>query len=346
MNDAGGNAGDAAVAVLMVNTGTPQAPTAAAVRTFLRSFLSDPRVIELPRVFWRPLLCTVVLPLRAPRSARKYRLIWQNGQSPLMAFGTQLRAALQRQLGSMRAGVRVEQAFLYSPPRVRTVLETLRAEGYRRIVVLPLFPQSSGSSTGAVYDQVSAALRSWRALPHLRFVSNYHDDPEYIGSLSASLADHRRLHGMSGHVLFSFHGIPMSYVAGGDRYADECRQTAALLAAAAGLATHDWSLAFQSRFGANRWLTPATDRTLAELPRRGVRAVTVMCPGFAVDCLETLEEIAITGREIFIRAGGERFDYVPSLNARSDHAAALAQLVMRAIGDWPTPRGLEVQTAS
>ncbi len=346
MNDAGSNAGDAAVAVLMVNTGTPTAPTAAAVRAFLRSFLSDPRVIELPRLFWKPLLYTVVLPLRAPRSARKYRLIWENDQSPLMAFGTQLRAALQRQLGSMRAGVRVEQAFLYSPPRVRTVLETLRAAGFRRIVVLPLFPQSSGSSTGAVYDQVAAALRSWRALPHLRFVSNYHDDPDYIDALRESVADHRRLHGMSGHVLFSFHGIPMSYVAGGDRYADECRQTAALLAAAAGLAAHDWSLAFQSRFGANRWLTPATDRTLAELPRRGIKALTVVCPGFAVDCLETLEEIAISGREIFTRAGGERFDYVPALNARQDHAAALAQLVMRAISDWPAPRGLEIQTST
>jgi protoporphyrin/coproporphyrin ferrochelatase len=346
VNDAVSNAGDTAVAVLMVNTGTPQAPTAAAVRAFLRSFLSDPRVIELPRLFWQPLLQTVVLPLRAPRSARKYRQIWKDEQSPLMAFGTQLRTALQRQLSSMRAGVRVEQAFLYSPPRVRTVLERLRADGFRRIVVLPLFPQSSGSSTGPVYDQVAAALRNWRALPHLRFVSNYHDDPDYIGALTESLTDHRRLHGMSGHVLFSFHGIPMSYVAGGDRYADECRQTAALLATAAGLATHDWSLTFQSRFGANRWLTPATDRTLAELPRRGIKAVTVMCPGFAVDCLETLEEIAISGREIFTHAGGERFDYVAALNARQDHAAALARLVVRAISDWPAPRGLEIQTST
>ena len=226
---------------------------------------------------------------------------------------------------------------------MRTALDALRVAGFRRVVVVPLFPQSSGSSTGAVYDQVAQALRSWRALPHLRFVSNYHDDPDYIGALKGSLDDYRRLHGLNGHLVFSFHGIPMSYVTGGDRYADECRQTAALLASAAGLMPHAWSLTYQSRFGANRWLTPATDRTLAELPRRGIKAVTVMCPGFAVDCLETLEEIALSGREIFIQAGGERFDYVPALNARSDHVSALARLIMRGITDWPASRERETR---
>jgi protoporphyrin/coproporphyrin ferrochelatase len=339
VNGAATTVGDDAVAVLLVNTGTPQAPTSSAVRTFLRSFLSDPRVIELPRMLWLPLLYAVILPVRAPRSARKYRLIWDNDRSPLMTFSIALHAALQRNLSALRTRVRVEHAFLYSPPRVRSALDALRAAGYRRVVVVPMFPQSSGSSTGAVYDQVGAALRSWRALPHIRYVANYHDDADYIAALNASLQDYRRLNGLNEHLLFSFHGIPLSYVAGGDRYADECRQTAALLASAAGLEPHAWSLTFQSRFGANRWLTPATDRTLAELPRRGIKAVTVMCPGFAVDCLETLEEIAVTGRETFIKAGGERFSYVPALNARADHISALTHLIMRGITDWPVTRG-------
>jgi protoporphyrin/coproporphyrin ferrochelatase len=338
VSEASPSAGNEDVAVLLVNTGTPQAPTAAAVRTFLRSFLSDPRVIELPPLLWRPLLYGIILPFRSPRSARKYRLIWDNDRSPLMTFSMQLHAALARELSAQRAKIRVEHVFLYSPPRVRTTLDALRAAGYRRLLVLPLFPQSSGSTTGAVYDQVAHALRSWRALPHVRYVTNYHDDAQYIAALKASLDDHRRLNGPPAHLLFSFHGIPVSYVTGGDRYADECRQTAALLATAAGIEPHAWSLTFQSRFGANKWLTPATDRTLAELPRRGIKAVTVMCPGFAVDCLETLEEIALTGRETFLKAGGERFDYVPALNARADHAAALMQLVLRSISDWPAAK--------
>jgi ferrochelatase len=322
-------------AVLLVNTGTPEAPSAAAVRGFLRRFLSDPRVIELPRILWLPLLYSVVLPLRAPRSAHKYRQIWQSDGSPLLLNTSRLREAIGREVHALRGHVRVEQAFLYSPPFVRATMDRLRDAGIRRLIVLPLFPQSSGSTTGAVYDQVAQALRGWRALPQLRYVASYHAEPDYISALAASLKDHQRLHGPAGHLLMSFHGIPLSYVSGGDRYADECRQSAGLLASAMELEELDWSVTFQSRFGANRWLTPATDRTLMELPRRGVRAVRVICPGFAADCLETLEEIALTGREMFLKAGGERFDYVPALNARADHARMIARLIVRSIADWP-----------
>jgi ferrochelatase len=323
-----------ASAVLLVNTGTPVAPRTGAVRAFLRRFLSDPRVIELPRALWLPLLYSLVLPLRAPRSARKYRQIWQPEGSPLLINSSKLRAALERELAALRGEVRVEQAFLYSPPSVLESLELLRNAGVRRLIVLPLFPQSSGSTTGAVYDQVGAALRAWRALPELRYLAGYHADAGYISALAASVGDHWRLHGRGAHLLMSFHGIPQSYVARGDRYGDECRQTAAQLAAALDLAPRDWSLSFQSRFGANRWLTPATDRSLRELPRRGIRAVSVLCPGFAADCLETLEEIALAGREIFLQSGGEHFDYVPALTAPSDHAGALARLIARASADW------------
>lgn len=321
-------------AVLLVNTGTPTAPQSTAVRRFLRKFLSDPRVIELPRLLWLPLLYGVVLPLRGPRSARKYRRIWQNEGSPLLFNTVRLRDALQLELNALRGSVRVEQAFLYSPPEVAQVLESLRHAGVRRLLVLPLFPQGSGSSTGAVYDQVAAGLRHWRALPELRYVSSYYAEADYIGALASSLNDHWRLHARSEHLLMSFHGIPQAYAAGGDRYADECHHTAAQLAAALDLAPRDWSLSFQSRFGANRWLTPATDRTLAELARRGVRALSVICPGFAADCLETLEEIAIEGRNAFLEAGGERFEYVAALNGRADHAGALARLILRRTADW------------
>jgi ferrochelatase len=336
VNDSPRNPEEVSTAVLLVNTGTPQAATTAGVRRFLRRFLSDPRVIELPRMLWLPLLYAVVLPVRSPRSAHKYQQIWREEGSPLLIYTAQLRAALEREIHALCGHVRVEQAFLYSPPFVEPTITRLRDAGVRRLLILPLFPQSSGSTTGAVYDQVGQALRRWRALPQLRYIANYHAEPSYIRALASSLKDYQRLHGKGGHLLMSFHGIPLSYVSAGDRYADECRQTAGLLAAAMQLEARDWSLTFQSRFGANRWLTPATDRTLAELPRRDVRAVRVICPGFAADCLETLEEIALTGREIFLKAGGEQFDYVPALNARSDHAAMLARLVARSIADWST----------
>jgi ferrochelatase len=336
---AAGTAAPGGFGVVLVNTGTPTEPRSGAVGRFLRRFLSDPRVVELPRVLWLPLLYGLVVPLRAPRSARKYRQIWHSEGSPLLLNTSKLRAALERELAAARGDVRVEQAFLYSPPSLRQTLEALRNAGIRRLIVLPLFPQSSGSTTGAVYDQVGQALHAWRAMPELRYIAGYHAEPDYISALAASLTEHWRLHGRSAHLLMSFHGIPQSYVARGDRYADECRQTAAQLAAALDLAPRDWSLSYQSRFGANRWLTPATDRSLRELPRRGIRAVTVLCPGFAADCLETLEEIALGGRDIFLHAGGERFDYVPALNGRVDHAAALARLVLRSSADWPAAAG-------
>jgi ferrochelatase len=317
-----------------VNTGTPEAPRSDAVRRFLARFLSDPRVIELPRGLWLPLLYALILPLRAPRSAKKYREIWQEEGSPLLVYTTRLRAALERELLAASGTIRVEQAFLYSPPFVAPTLRALRAEGVTRLVVLPLYPQASGTTTGAVYDQVANALRRWRSLPALRYIPSYHLEPGYINALATSVRDHWRTHGRDSHLLLSFHGIPESYVSGGDGYAQQCRLTAAQLAATLELAPQEWTLSFQSRFGANRWLTPATDSTLGELPRRGLRAVTVLCPGFAADCLETLEEIALAGRDIFMAAGGERFEYVSALNGRADHAQALAQLILRAASDW------------
>ena len=317
--------------ILTVNTGTPAAPTASAVRRFLKLFLADPRVVELPRLLWLPLLRGVILPLRAPRSARNYQRVWMDEGSPLAVYSRQLHSALALELKQrLGTGVVVESAFLYSEPGVAASLRRLRTAGALDIVVLPLFPQTSGTTTGAVYDQVAAALSEWRELPTLRLISNYHEDSGYLQALTASVHAHWQQQGRSTHLLMSFHGIPERCVQRGDPYECHCRSTAELLAKKLGVDASAWTLSFQSRFGKARWLTPATDRTLAELPARGVRELTLICPGFAVDCLETLEEIAIGGRETFLHAGGQHFSYVPALNGSMDHARVLARLCLPA----------------
>ena len=319
--------------VLTVNTGTPDAPRAREVSQFLSRFLADPRVVEIPRLLWLPLLHGVILPIRSPRSARNYRRVWMDGGSPLAVFSRRLRMALELELEARLPGaVAVESAFLYSKPLLRAALHRLRDAGAQRIVVLPVFPQASGTTTGPVYDQVGAALRDWRALPDLSLIGDYHDDSGYIDALANSVREHWQQHERTAHLLMSFHGIPVRCVKRGDAYERQCRATASLLAAALELEADAWSLSFQSRFGSERWLTPATEGVLKELPGRGVRTLTVMCPGFAVDCLETLEEIALGGREIYLHAGGEQFQYVPALNDRGDHARALALKVLRAAG--------------
>ncbi|MBS0387358.1 MAG: ferrochelatase [Proteobacteria bacterium] len=319
--------------VVTVNTGTPDAPHAREVSRFLGRFLADPRVVELPRWLWLPLLRGLILPLRSPRSARLYRRVWMDGGSPLAVHSQRLRQALELELEAQLPGAAVvESAFLYSEPYLPDALQKLRAAGARRIVVLPLYPQASGATTGAVYDQTGAALRGWRALPHLHLIGDYHVDDGYIAALANSVREHWQQHGRTARLLVSFHGIPQRSVDNGDAYAAQCQATAQRLAAALELGADEWSLGFQSRFGKARWLTPATDRLLAGLPAQGVRTLTVICPGFAVDCLETLEEIAIGGREIFLHAGGAQFQYVPALNDRGDHARALARLVLANAG--------------
>jgi protoporphyrin/coproporphyrin ferrochelatase len=323
------------IGILLVNSGTPEVPTAGAVRRFLRRFLSDPRVVELPRLVWLPILYGLVLPLRPARVARKYRKIWSEGGSPLLELSGRLREALTATLAQhVLAPLSVELGMLYSPPSVREALGRLRASGAQRILVVPLFPQYCGATTGAVYDQVSAELRYWRWLPELRFVAEYHDHPGYIEALRASVAEHWSREGRSAHLLMSFHGIPERYFAAGDPYFCKCQKTARLLADELMLRESEWSVAFQSRFGPGAWLKPYTREVLTGMPARGARSVTVVCPGFAVDCLETLEEIDIENRAWFMRAGGERLQYVPALNARPAHAQCLTDLIVEHIQGW------------
>jgi ferrochelatase len=336
------------VGVLLVNSGTPRAAHAAAVRAFLARFLADPRVVELPRALWLPVLYGAILPWRPRRVARKYRRIWTASGSPLQDLSERLRAEIGRVVAQrVLAPLSVELGMLYSAPDVPAALRRLRDGGAQRLLVLPLFPQYCGATTGAVHDQVSAELRRWRAVPELHFIADYHDHPGYIEALRASIAAHWETHGRTSHLLVSFHGIPASYSRHGDPYLEHCQATARLLADELLLREGEWSVSFQSRFGPREWLQPYTHTVLTGMPARGVREVTVVCPGFAVDCLETLEEIDIENRGAFLRAGGRRFEYVPALNARTSHAQCLADLIAQRCQCWtdslherlPTARG-------
>ncbi len=340
---AGGN--PERIGILLVNSGTPVAATAAAVRAFLARFLADPRVIELPRALWLPVLWGAILPFRPRRVARKYQRIWTATGSPLRELSEQLRQELTGVLDQrMLAPLSVEVGMLYSPPDVRQALERLRASGAQRILVLPLFPQYCAATSGAAFDQISAVLRSWRALPELQFVADYHDHPGYLEALRASVAAHWESRGRTAHLLMSFHGIPEAYVRRGDPYLRQCQRTARLLADELLLREGEWSVSFQSRFGPRDWLKPYTATVLAGMPARGVREVSLVCPGFAVDCLETLEEIAVENREVFMHAGGERYEYVPALNAAPAHARCLADLIGERCQGWT--HGSSVAVAS
>jgi protoporphyrin/coproporphyrin ferrochelatase len=314
-----------ATGVLLVNLGTPAAPTYGAIRRYLGAFLGDRRVVEACPAYWYPILYGPILTFRPLKTAKLYRAIWTPEGSPLLVLSQRLARALQAHYGDA-AGVRVELAMTYGEPTVRRALERFSAARIRRLVVLPLYPQYSGSTTGAVFDVVARELARLRHVPELHFVSDYHAHPAYIGALAASVRASWAGRGGS-HLVLSNHGIPVKYVAAGDPYREQVERTTTLLAAALGLGPHDYSAAFQSRFGPTEWLTPYTDDRLRQLADAGTRDVTVVTPSFAVDCLETLEEIAVTSRSRFLAAGGERFTLVPALNDAPEHVAALAAVL-------------------
>ncbi|MEO8459398.1 MAG: ferrochelatase [Dokdonella sp.] len=313
--------------VLLVNLGTPSAPTASAVRRYLAQFLSDRRVIDLPRWLWLPLLYGVILLVRPRRSARLYQHIWTPTGSPLLIGTAALAHALQQRFDP--AAVEIRYAMRYGAPDMATVMSEFKAPSPRSLVVLPLFPQYSAATTASVFDSLSAELRRWRSVPDLQFIADYHNDEGYIDALAGSVEAHWREHGRADRLLLSFHGIPQRYVAAGDPYATQCESTAHQLKVRLGLDADEITLCYQSRVGLETWLQPYTDATLRELPAQGIRRVQVLCPGFAIDCLETLEEIAMTNRDLFLGAGGERFEYIPALNAQPAHVAALDALIRR-----------------
>ncbi len=321
--------------VLLVNLGTPDAPTTVAVRRYLAEFLNDPRVVEFPRVPWWLVLHGVILRIRPPRVARLYRKIWSQQGSPLLAISRQQETALAAAFKQRAPGsVELALAMRYGRPSIEEALDSLRARGICRLVVLPLYPQYSATTTASVYDEVFRVLQGWRRVPELRLIQTYHDDAGYINALAASVREHWDRNGTPERLLMSFHGIPKRYTDAGDPYLCECQKTARDLAGALQLDDAQWQLAFQSRFGREEWLQPYADYTLKSWAKQGIRKVDIVCPGFSADCLETLEEISVENRDLFLAAGGQDFAYIPALNDREDHIQALAKLLERHMQGW------------
>ncbi len=323
-------------AVLLVNLGTPDEPTASALRRYLAEFLSDPRVVEIPRLAWLPILHGIILRTRPARSAAKYATVWMPEGSPLAVWTQRQAEGLDRALSDAGHGVLVRHAMRYGNPSVGMVMDQLRAEGATRVLVLPLYPQYAAATTASVNDAVMHWSQQARRQPELRFVAEYHDDPGYIESLARQLQAHWQANGRAQTLVLSFHGVPERSLLLGDPYHCQCHVTARLLAQALNLAPGDLRVTFQSRFGKAKWLEPYTEPTLRELAAQGVKSVDVMCPGFVADCLETLEEIAQEAHEAFVEAGGERFNYVPCLNDSPRFIEALAAITLRHLQGWPT----------
>jgi ferrochelatase len=328
--DAPTGTGTGRTAVLVVNLGTPDAATASAVRRFLAQFLHDHRVVELSRWLWCPLLHFVILPLRSGRVARNYAKVWMREGSPLLVHSQRLGRALQHALPDIEVAV----AMRYGNPGIAAALRALEAEGVTRLLVLPLYPQYSASTTAAVFDAVTSELQRWRRVPELRFIADYHDDSGWLDALEARIRAHWDLHGRGSHLLVSFHGLPQRFERAGDPYPRQCEAGARALARRLELPDSEWTLAYQSRFGREKWLEPATDATLQALAHSGIDSVDVVCPGFAVDCLETLEEIAIQNAALFHEAGGAELRYISALNEEPGHVAALAGLARRHLQGW------------
>ena len=332
------------VGVLLVNLGTPDAATPGAVRRYLAEFLADPRVVEIPPAAWLPLLHGVILRVRPAKSAAKYAAIWHKDGSPLLVHSQRQKVLLLGYLGQRLKAqglpadlCPVELGMRYGNPSIAGALERLRGAGCERILVVPLYPQYAASTTGAAFDGVARHLERTRRVPGLRFVDAFHADEGYIGALARNLHDDWMRNGRPDHLVLSFHGLPRRTLERGDPYHCHCQVTARLLAREVGLEASQWTLSFQSRFGRARWLEPYTVDVLRDLARKGTRRVDVYCPGFVADCLETLEEIAIEGRQAFVAAGGKELHAVPCLNEHPAWIGALADLVHRELTGWLTP---------
>jgi ferrochelatase len=322
-------------AVLLVNLGSPDAPTPAALRRYLAEFLSDPRVVEIPRLLWWLILHGVVLRTRPRQSAAKYASIWTRDGSPLLTWSQRQAKRLLGELGQRGHPVLVRCAMRYGQPSIASALETLRAEGATRILVLPLYPQYAAATTASVFDAVSSWAARARRLPEFRFVNQYHDDPGYIAALANSVQAHWRANGRGERLLMSFHGLPARTLALGDPYHCHCHKTARLLAERLGLRDGEWIVSFQSRLGRAKWLEPYTEPTVRRLAADGVKRLDAICPGFAADNLETLEEIAIEARDAFLVAGGQEFRFIPCLNDRDEWIRALGDLTLQHLQGWP-----------
>jgi ferrochelatase len=323
------------IGVLLANLGTPEEPTSKAVRPYLRQFLSDPRVIEWPRWLWLPLLEAIILRVRPRRSARLYETIWTDEGSPLLTISQNIAAGLEEVLtGQGDTPVKVALAMRYGQPSIAAGLEELRQANAERILILPLYPQYSATTVGTIFDEVFDTLKQWRWVPEIRTINHYHQHPLYIEAIAGSIRRHWSENGRGERLLISFHGIPISYSQKGDPYRSQCRQTAHLLTRALEADEEEVFFTFQSRFGPEDWLQPYTDETLIAWAQEGIGRVDTICPGFATDCLETLQEMGMENGDLYLEAGGEAYAYIPALNAAPEHIRLLADLVQQNILGW------------
>jgi len=321
--------------ILLTNLGTPDAPTPKALRRYLAEFLADPRVVEIPKPIWWPILYGLILPFRAKRSAKLYQKIWTDQGSPLLLHMQQLRDKLQIYLEQqLEQPVTVVLAMRYGKPSIAQAINQLSKANVQKVLVLPLYPQYASATTGSTFVAITKILNRWRFLPALRFINHYADFTPYIDALVSAVKTHWQATSKQRHLLFSFHGIPKRSQLAGDPYYCYCHKTAKLVAEKLELSPEQWTLVFQSRFGKAEWLQPYCDKTLEQLPSKGVTEIDILCPGFAVDCLETLEEIALQNRELFFASGGKVFNYIPALNASEAHIKVLGQLVQHQTQGW------------
>ena len=308
--------------ILLANLGTPDAPTPGAVKRYLRQFLSDKRVVDTSRLLWWPLLRGVILPIRSPRVAKLYQSVWMEEGSPLMVYSRRQQQALATRLPDTPVALGMS----YGSPSLASAVDDLLAQGVEHIVVLPLYPQYSCSTVAAVWDELARILAKKRAIPGISFIRDYAEHPDYIHALAASVRASFAVHGEPDLLLLSYHGIPQRYANQGDDYPQRCRDTTRELVSALGLPPERVMMTFQWRFGREAWLTPYADETLKVLGEKGTKHIQVLCPGFAADCLETLEEIAVQNREIFLEAGGKQYEYIPALNADAAHIEMMVNL--------------------
>lgn len=330
------------IGVLITNLGTPDAPTAGALRRYLREFLSDPRVVEVPRFIWFFILNLVILVIRPPRSAKAYQSIWGEDGSPLLAYSRAQQQALQARMEEKYGDdVVVKLAMRYGNPSMASQLQAMEDEGVRQLLVLPLYPQYSASTNASTFDALAKDFTQRRWLPDLRFISHYPDYPPYIQAMATHIRAFQQANGTPEKLIFSYHGLPKNFLLRGDPYFCECHKTSRLLAECLGLSEEQWQTTFQSRFGREEWLKPYTDHTLIALAESGVESVQIFCPGFSVDCLETIEEIDEENRGYFEGAGGKSFAYIPALNAEPVHIDALAQLIDDNLQGWHQPNNDE-----
>ena len=322
------------IGILLVNLGTPDAPNTKSLKKYLKQFLSDPRVIELPRFFWFFILNFIVLPFRSPKSAQKYRTIWIKAGSPLLVQSQRLVSKLQKRLDpSMICAL----AMSYGNPSIKKALEKLREQNCKKLLILPMYPQYSATTVASVFDEVSAQLRKWRWIPELRFINQYHDEEIYIEAIAASLFPAQKIDkkiAKNQKIVLSYHGTPLKSLLDGDPYHCQCHKTSRLVAEKLKLKKDDYLTCFQSRFGSSVWLQPYTDKTLQKLPQKKISEVFIICPGFSIDCLETLEEINSENREIFLKNGGKKYTYIPCLNDSKKQLKLFQFLVDKHTQNW------------